>query len=205
MSITIKKRFDGYLPVVIDVETGGVDDTRHALLEIAAVWVDYQADGLLTPQDSFSTHVIPFEGAVIDPKALEINHIDPDHPFRFALPEEQVLTELFTFVEKALHKTGCRRAVLVGHNAHFDLGFLMAAVKRVGLKKTPFHSFTCFDTATLSGLACQKTVLAKAIRVANIAFDENEAHSAVYDTVKTAELFCHIINKYDAALKLVDA
>ena len=200
MSMTIKKRFDGYLPVVVDVETGGVDDTRHALLEIAAVWIDCQDDGVLVPQDSFSTHVIPFEGSVIDPKALEINHIEPDHPFRFALPEEEVLKELFTYVNQALEKTGCRRAVLVGHNAHFDLGFLMAAVKRCGITKIPFHGFTCFDTATLAGLACKKTVLAKAIRVAKIPFDESEAHSAVYDTVKTAELFCHIINQYDQAV-----
>ena len=201
MSVSIKKRFDGYLPVVVDVETGGVDHTCHALLEIAAVWVDCQEGGILVPQKSFSTHVTPFEGSVIDPKALEINHIDPDHPFRFALPEEEVLKELFTYVNQALEKTGCRRAVLVGHNAHFDLGFLMAAVKRCGITKTPFHSFTCFDTATLAGLACKKTVLAKAIRAAKIPFDESEAHSAVYDTVKTAELFCQIINQYDQAME----
>ncbi len=200
MTVRMKKRFDGYLPVVVDVETSGVDDTKHALLEIAAVWVDCQADGQLVPQESFSTHVIPFEGAVIDPKALAINHIDPGHPFRFALPESEVLTELFAYVAKALEKTGCRRAVLVGHNAHFDLGFLMAAVKRCGITKTPFHSFTCFDTATLSGLACRKTVLAKAMRVAGIEFNELEAHSAIYDTVKTAELFCQIVNQFDQAL-----
>ena len=194
----IKKRFDGYLPVVVDVETSGVDDTKNALLEVAAAWVDYNDEGLLCAQESFSTHVVPYEGAVIDPKALAINHIDPDHPFRFALPEAEALAELFEYVKQALEKTGCRRAVLVGHNAHFDLGFINAAVKRCNIPKTPFHGFTCFDTATLAGLACGKTILAKAIRQAGIEFDESEAHSAVYDTMKTAELFCQIINQFDA-------
>lgn len=197
MSVEIKKRFDGYLPVVVDVETSGVDHTKHALLEIAAIWVNYNDDGLLVPQEPFSTHVVAFEGAAFDPKAMAINNIDPDHPFRFALPESEVLAELFEYVQKALKVTQCRRAVLVGHNAHFDLGFLNAAIARCQLKSSPFHRFTCFDTATLGGLAVGKTVLAKALAAAKIPFNEKEAHSAVYDTLKTTELFCQIVNEFD--------
>jgi len=198
MANTMKKRFDGYLPVVVDVETGGVDDSKHALLEVAAVWLDYDASGQMCIQDSFSTHVVAFDGSVIDQKALEINQIDPDHPFRFAIPEDKALAELFKFVRQALNHTRCRRAVLVGHNAHFDLGFLNAAMKRCKISSSPFHGFTCFDTATLGGLAVGKTVLAKALKSSSIAFDEKEAHSAVYDTMKTAELFCQIVNQFDA-------
>ena len=120
----MKLRFDGYLPVVVDVETSGVDNRKHGLLEVAAVTVNYNDDGILAPVDSFSTHVTLFEGAVVDPEALKINHIDPGHPFRFAVPESEALESLFSFVSAALKQTGCRRAVLVGHNAHFDLGFI---------------------------------------------------------------------------------
>lgn len=193
----IKQRFDGYLPVVIDVETSGVDVSKNALLEVAAVLLDYDEHNQLVQQASFSTHVIPYEGAVIDEKALEINRIDPYHPFRFAMDEGKALTELFAFIFAAIKKTGCRRAVLVGHNAHFDLSFILAAAKRSKIKEIPFHGFTVFDTATLGAVHFGKSVLAKAIKVAKIDFNKDEAHSALYDTQKTAELFCKIINACD--------
>jgi ribonuclease T len=50
---------------------------------------------------------------------------------------------------------------LVGHNAHFDLGFLQAAIARTGTKnQNPFHSFSVFDTVTLSAVMFGQTVLA---------------------------------------------
>lgn len=195
MTTTLKERFDGYLPVVVDVETAGVNSLTDALLEVAAVLVDYNQQGLLAPTEIFSTHVEVFEGANIDQTALTINKIDPYHPFRFAIPEKKALEELFDFVTKALDASGCRRAVLVGHNAHFDLSFLQAAMKRNKIHQSPFHAFTCFDTATLSGLMFGKTILAKALKTAGISFDKEKAHSAVYDTEKTAELFCLMVNK----------
>lgn len=191
---SIKSRFDGFLPVVVDVETTGVDMTKNGLLEIALVTVDYDTQGQLAPVSKDFWHIEPFEGAEIDPKAMAVNQIDHTHPFRFAKPEEQALTEFFEAITQAVKSTGCRRAVLVGHNAHFDLNFILAAAKRCKINKTPLHSFTCIDTATLGAIFYGKTVLAKAIRCAKIDFDKNKAHSAVYDTEKTAELFCKIIN-----------
>ena len=193
----MKLRFDGYLPVVVDVETSGVDNRKHGLLEVAAVSVNYNDDGILAPVDSFSTHVTLFERAIVDPEALKINHIDPGHPFRFAVPESEALEALFSFVSAALKQTGCRRAVLVGHNAHFDLGFIVAAFHRCKMKKMPFHHFTVFDTATLAGAFYGKTVLAKALKKAGIEFDIDQAHGALYDTQKTAEIFCAMINAAD--------
>jgi len=192
---SIKSRFDGFLPVVIDVETTGVDMTKHGLLEVALVTVDFDDRGQLVPVSKDFWHIEPFEGAEIDPKAMAVNQIDHNHPFRFAKPEHIVLTEFFNAIEQAVKQTGCRRAVLVGHNAHFDLNFILTAAKRCKITKTPLHSFTCIDTATLGAIFYGKTVLAKALKSAKIAFDKNQAHSAVYDTEKTAELFCKIINK----------
>lgn len=190
----IKDRFDGNLPVVIDVETGGVNASTDALLEIAAVFVDYDAQGKLELKETVSYHIEPFKGGKLHEEAMRINGIDPDHPFRFAVTEKEALTELFKQVKNKLKDSKCKRAILVGHNAHFDLGFLTAAVKRCKLE-SPFHSFSCLDTATIGGIAYGKTVLAKALKAAGIPFDKDEAHSAVYDAEQTAKLFCQVVNK----------
>ncbi|WP_089973886.1 ribonuclease T [Luteibacter sp. UNCMF331Sha3.1] len=193
---TMAGRFRGFLPVVVDVETGGFDAEGDALLEIAVVTIAMEPSGLLVPQPAVSANVEPFPGANIDPRSLEITGIDPDHPFRGALPERQALDHVFNAVREAVRVAGCQRAVLVGHNAAFDLAFLNAAVKRTGHKRNPFHPFSCFDTATLGGLAYGQTVLSKAVLAAGIAFDTREAHSAIYDAERTAELFCEIVNRW---------
>jgi ribonuclease T len=192
----IKKRFNGLLPIVVDLETGGVNYQTDALLEVAAISLQFNKDNQIERKDLFACHIMPFEGANLDPAALEINHIDPYHPFRFALEEKEALEQLFEFINKEVKSTGCRRAVLVGHNAHFDLYFIQAAVKRCKIKN-PFHSFTCFDTATLGGLCYQKTVLARAVQAAGIPFNRDEAHSAIYDAEVTTKLFCKIVNDFD--------
>ena len=194
----IKERFRSFLPVVVDIETGGVNAATDAMLQIAAVIVETGEDGRLRNGPTFTTHVEAFPGANLDPKSLEFNGIDPDHPLRMAVPEDEALKIIFQPVREAIRATDCSRAVLVGHNAWFDLGFLNAAVKRCGIKRNPFHPFSCFDTATLSGLAYGQTVLARGIAAAGIHWDAREAHSAIYDAEKTAELFCTIVNRWDA-------
>jgi ribonuclease T len=190
------ERFRGFLPVVVDVETGGFDAERHALLEIAAVPIEMDDDGSVRPGATATTHVVPFPGSVIDPKALEITGIDVDHPFRDAVEERAALDRIFKPVREAVRRHGCQRAILVGHNAAFDLGFLNAAVRRTEHKRNPFHPFSCFDTVTLAGLAFGQTVLSRAVQAAGIDWNGDEAHSAVYDTEKTAELFCRIVNRW---------
>jgi ribonuclease T len=193
----ISKRFRGFLPVVVDVETAGLHWETDALLEIAIVTLKMDKDGLIHPKAVHSCHVLPFEGANLDPEALEITNIkDPYHPFRYAVNEAEALDIIFAAVKKELKAAGCRRAILVGHNPTFDLNFIQAAMKRTNNKKSPFHRFATFDTATLSGIALWHTVLAVATRKAGIKFDDKEAHSAIYDAEKTAELFCYITNNW---------
>tara|TARA_R110002049_G_scaffold95306_4_gene233976 strand:+ start:474 stop:1109 length:636 start_codon:yes stop_codon:yes gene_type:complete len=189
-------RFRGFLPVVIDVETGGFIASTDAVLEIAASTVRMDEDGLLAVHRTYDYHVQPFEGANIEQSALDFTGIDPYHPFREAVTEATALDELFSVVRKEIRDQNCTRAILVGHNAHFDAGFINAAAERCGIKRNPFHPFSFFDTATLSGLAYGQTVLAKACVEAGIAFDNNEAHSAAYDAERTAELFCDIVNRW---------
>ena len=192
--VTMATRFRGFLPVVVDVETGGFNAKTDALLEIAAVTLSMDAEGRLHPHETHACHVEPFAGANIERAALEFNRIDPEHPLRFALPEAEALKKIFTPVRKAVRESGCTRAVLVGHNPSFDLGFINAAVERTNVKRNPFHPFSTFDTATLAGLAYGQTVLSRAVQAAGIDWDSRDAHSAIYDAEKTAELFCSIVN-----------
>ena len=192
----MSERFRGYLPVVVDVETGGFDWNRHALLEIAVVPIDLDENGAFALGETASAHVVPAPGTLIDPKSLEITGIDIDHPFRDAKPEREALDLIFAVVRAAVHRHGCQRAILVGHNAHFDLNFLNAAVARVGHKRNPFHPFSVFDTVTLAGVAYGQTVLARAVQAAGMEWNSAHAHSAVYDTERTAELFCRIVNAW---------
>ena len=194
----MSRRFRGFLPVVIDVETGGFNSAKDALLEIAAVMIHFDAGGRLQRGESHSYHVRPFEGANLEPASLAVNGIDPWHPLRPAIPEKDALGRIFTEVRTQMKTHGCKRAVLVGHNAAFDLGFLNAAVARAEIKRNPFHPFSCFDTATLAGAAFGQTVLAKAVQVCGIEWDSSAAHSARYDAERTADIFCAVCNALDA-------
>lgn len=193
---TLKDRFRKFLPVVIDIETAGVNPLTDALLEISSIIVEKNEHGTFYSGHTTNHHIAPFEGANLDKESLEFNKIDPFHPFRFAKEEAEVLNDIFSPIWQALKEHQCQKAVLVGHNAWFDLHFLNAAIKRTKIK-SPFHSFTCFDTATLAGVFYGQTVLAKACQAANIKFDVNEAHSAIYDAKKTSELFCSILNLWE--------
>jgi len=193
--LPMASRFRGFLPVVIDVECGGFNPNTDALLEIAAVLIEIQGDGSLLPGEGWRYHVQPFPGANLEPASLAVTGIDPFHPLRPAIPEKDALTRLFKDIRRAMKDNDCTRAILVGHNACFDLNFLNAAVARTDIKRNPFHPFSSFDTATLAGVAYGQTVLGKALQAAGIAWDSNEAHSAAYDAQQTAELFCVICNK----------
>jgi len=192
----MSERFRGFLPVVVDVETGGFDWNRHALLEIAAIPIEIDETGKLVPGEVACAHVNPAPGTEIDPKSLEVTGIVLDHPFRLAKPEKDALDHVFAPVRAAIKRQNCQRAILVGHNAHFDLNFLNAAVARAGHKRNPFHPFSVFDTVTLAGVAYGQTVLARAVHAAGLDWDSTQAHSAVYDAERTAELFCDIANRW---------
>lgn len=195
----IKQRFRGYMPVAVDVETAGFNAITDALLEIAAVTFNTDENGCWVIDESISRHVQPFAGANLDQAALEFTGIDPGHPFRkeIAVDEKDALQDVFKMIRTAMKVHGCKRAILLGHNPSFDLGFINAAVERTGIKRNPFHPFSTFDTATLAGLAYGQTVLSRAVMAAGLDWDSNQAHSARYDAERTAELFCAIVNRWD--------
>ena len=194
--ISMSSRFRGFLPVVVDVETGGFNSKTDALLEVAAVLVDFGDGGILTRGETIRYHVKPFEGANMEPASLAVNGIDPHHPLRPAIDERDALQRLFRAIRSAVRANNCQRAILVGHNAAFDLAFMNEAIERSDIKRNPFHPFSCFDTATLCGVAFGQTVLARAVAAAGFEWDESSAHSAAYDAEITADVFCEIVNRF---------
>jgi ribonuclease T len=193
----LAKRFRGFLPVVTDIETSGLNPGTNALLELASIITVFDENQQLVPAETYHYHILPFDGAKLDESSLKFTGItDPFHPLRFAISEEKMLKDLFEHIHNACQLHGCERAVLVGHNPTFDLNFLQAACERHNIKKSPFHRFTTFDTATLSALVYGQTVLAKALNKANLGYDAEQAHSALYDASQTARLFCGIVNKW---------
>jgi ribonuclease T len=199
--ITFATRFRGFLPVVIDVETGGFNAQTDALLEIAAVLIDMRSDGTLWRGETHRYHVAPFPGSNLEPASLAVNGIDPHHPLRPAIAEEDALHRIFHEVRTAVRAADCTRAVLVGHNSFFDLNFLNAAVARTQIKRNPFHPFTTFDTATLGGVAFGQTVLMRATLAAGHEWDSGSAHSAAYDAERTADLFCTVCNQFQGVFE----
>ena len=193
-------RFRGFLPVVVDVETGGFNAQTDALLEIAAVILGVDENGDLVRRQTVFSHVTPFPGANLEKASMEINGIKVDNPLRLARPETEALAHIFKPIRQAVSENGCTRAILVGHNAHFDLGFLNAAIARTGIKRSPFHPFSAFDTVTLAGAMLGQTVLARSLQLAGLGHDQSEAHSAIYDAEKTADLFCLLVNRLKGLL-----
>lgn len=194
----LAQRFRGFMPVVVDVETAGFNAKTDALLEIACVPVLMDDSGKLYQGEALNAHIEPFAGANLEKSALEFTGINPDSPFRKAIAEDEkaAIRRIFKALKALKNQHGCRQCILVGHNAHFDLGFLNALIERTNSKNhSPFHAFSVLDTASLSALALGHTVLARACMLAGIGFDNDHAHSALYDTQKTAELFCHIFNQ----------
>ena len=196
-SLVLKNRFRKYLPVVVDIETGGFDPTSNAILEIAITLIEEENNKLIVGE-TFRHHIVPFEGSIVEKESLEFTKINLDHPLRNAVTESEALNDLFKIINKAKNKYECSRAILVGHNAHFDNSFLTESLKRNNIKKTPFHKFSVIDTVSLGVLATGQTVLARICDKLNIDYDNDEAHSAAYDTVVTAQVFCSILNKYDS-------
>ena len=165
------------------------------MLEVAAVILGVDENGMLVRRNTVFCHVEPFPGANLEKASMEVNGIKVDNPLRLAKKEQEALAHIFKPIRQAISENGCTRAVLVGHNAHFDLGFLNAAVARTGIKRNPFHPFSCFDTVTLARSLLGQTVLARAAQAAGLPYDTKEAHSAIYDAEITADLYCLLINR----------
>lgn len=189
----MRKKLGNYWPVVIDLETSGVVSDKNAILEVAAIPLEFNS-GSWGYSEIWHEHIIPFEGAEFSPEAMAVHGIDADHPFRMAISEAAWLTNWQNQLAEVAGKNKCQRCMLAGHNAHFDLNFVMAAVSRCSIN-IPLHKFTCFDTATMGAYMCNETVLPRILRKSGIKYNSDSAHSAVYDTKVTADLIIKWLNQ----------
>ena len=90
----LSERFRGYLPVVLDLETGGFDHQVNPILELACCFVQMQDDRLsIKGQESWN--VQPVDGMVVEPASLKVTGIDLDDPHRDAMDEASVLKDFF--------------------------------------------------------------------------------------------------------------
>jgi ribonuclease T len=194
----MSSRFRGYLPVVVDLETGGFDAASNAILEMAVVEVTFE-QGELVIGDRWEQAVTPYAGSRIDAASLKVTGIDPDDPDRGDIDEAAAFREMFRRVRRAMRRGGCQRAILVAHNAAFDQQFMQQAFARNGLNRSPFHPFSFIDTASLAAVAFGHTVLSECCQRAGITFEASQAHRALYDAEKTAALFCAIVNRWASA------
>ena len=193
----LNQRFRKYLPVVVDLETGGFDPINNAILEIAVTLIGQNDKYELVVLDTHRYHIDPYKDLIVEQESLDFTKIKLDHPLRKAVSEKEALKELFKIINKAKSEYSCSRAILVGHNAHFDLAFIKESIKRNNIKKSPFHPFSVLDTVSLGAIHTQQTVLARVCESLSIDYDSNEAHSAAYDAEITAKVFCNIINLFD--------
>ena len=191
----IKDRFRGFLPVVIDLETGGFECKKHAVLEIAIVLLDWK-DNQINPGATHQWNIEPGANLVVEAASLEVTRIDLSDPNRNAVPENDAIRDCFKIIRRAVKNAKCNRAILTAHNAHFDHGFIMEATERNVIKRNPFHPFSVIDTASLSALTLGHTVLSEACTRAGVNFDNEKAHSAAHDAEATADLFCRIVNSW---------
>ena len=194
----ISERFRGFLPVVVDLETGGLDPNKNPILELACSFLNYEKEKLV-PHKSFSWDIKPQPNLEIDPSSQLLTGIDPLSDIENRTDEKAAIKSFFKEVRRETKMNECTRAVLVAHNSVLDNSFLNAAIQRHRIKRSPFHPFTTFDTATLGGVAFGHTVLREACQRADIAYDEQSAHCASYDCEVTAFLFCKIVNLWNNA------
>ena len=190
----MKDRFRGYLPVILDLETGGFDSRCNPILELACAFVSMES-GQLQICEEFCWAVSPFSGAIIEESSLKITGINLDDPDRIQIEEKAAINSLFKLTRKKIKSEECTRAIMVAHNASFDQGFLHAACDRTGIKRNPFHPFSTIDTVSLAAIAFGHTVLSESCGRAGLEFDESKAHQAAYDANRTAALFCKIVNE----------
>ena len=193
----MRERFRSFLPVVVDIETGGCNEKTDALLELSAIVIGVDQNFDLYKEKTIHYHVQPFEGANIDSEALKVNGINPYSALRLALNECEVLNTTFKKIRESLKRYQCTRAILVGHNSSFDLKFINEAIARCKITNNPFHKFSSLDTVTLGALAYKNTVLSRIAEAAGYKWDSNAAHSALYDAQVTANIFCKVFNSYD--------
>jgi DNA polymerase III epsilon subunit-like protein len=108
-------------PLALDVETGGTNPAKHALLSI----------GAYTGDREFYVEIRPVTWLDIEQEALNVNGLNPETLREKGVEEPEAMQRLVEF----LKQTG--DVTVLGQNPSFDLGFLRAAFQRAQMR-SPF-------------------------------------------------------------------
>ena len=163
--------------VVFDIETTGFSPVNNKIIEIGAVKIQ---QGEIT--DRFSVFVNP--GVPIPFEIEKLTSIN-DSMVMDAPPIEVILPQFLDF---------CQDAVLVAHNANFDMSFIMENAKKQGLSR----KFTFVDTLGIARVLLThqaKHTLDAVAKTLSISLENH--HRAVDD----AECTAHIFLKFSAMLR----
>ena len=162
--------------VVFDVETTGLSTAYDTIIELAAVKIK---DGKVI--DKFERFSNPHRP--LSPKIIELTHITDD--MLVDAPEvDQVVTEFREFIGDA---------IVVAHNASFDIGFLYTAYEKAGIKGV-IHPV--IDTLELSRML-NPTLKSHRLNTLSKRYgiELTQHHRAIYDTEATGELMLHLLKE----------
>jgi len=173
--------------VAFDFETTGLDAGRDRIVEIGAVGfrLEQNAEGWKAiPDGEYETLVNP--GCPIPPGVSAIHGID-DLAVSSAPYWKDAAAVFFPFIDGA---------ILVAHNAPFDLGFLKAESARAGLENPPNPAWDTVSIAktAISGLPGYSL---KSLS-ASFGIDQLAAHRGADDARVCMELFARCITLIEA-------
>lgn len=170
--------------VIFDLETTGLSNRLDEIIEFGAVKmkdreVIDRKQLFVNPKRSIPAHISSL---------THINQSDVDA----AKPIEDVFDDLKQWIGDA---------VLVAHNATFDVGFMNAAARKLG---KPEFSNPVIDTLPLAHamLDLKRYRLGNVCRHYGVKYDGEGAHRADYDAEVLSQVLCHMLNAYksDATL-----
>ena len=191
-TLPMQNRFRGFMPVVIDVECGGFIPYRCTVGNCRSVVGD-SGDGSLAAWGNWRYHVQPFPAPTSNgvTRCDGLSILFTRYAQRFQRRSAHAIVQE---ISQAMKDNDCTRAILVGHNACFDLNFLNAAVARTEIKRNPFHPFSSFDTATLAGVAFGQTGYRSRFKRPESLGIRTNAFGA-YDAQQTADCFARSANE----------
>ncbi len=198
------RRFRGFLPVVIDVETGGF----HLAAPTRCWRSPPSSSRWTTPAGCAAARRMrftckPFEGARLDPVSLEVNGIDPWHPLRPAIDEADALQRLFREIRTAIraHALPARHS----RRATTRPSIWASSTRRSSAPASSAIRFIRSRASTprrSAASALGQTVLRARRAAGGHRMGSAAARTrAAYDAERTADLFCHICNLHARELR----
>ncbi len=160
---------------VIDTETGGLDPSRHPLMEVA-----YVLEG-----GTRVAYSVPFDVEDCDPRALEINGWG-----RREFAPELTVNSALRMMAQHFHKR-----LLVSSPAHFDMGFLGAFWARNTDEIPPWSHRAVIDLKTYAcGVLGDLAPLGNGTIAARLGIEDTSDHSALEDAIYTDRMWRALVS-----------